>query len=144
MWEISNTDQIATVLYSFVLGITSCLFYDIFRGIRKNFKCKNAAVFVQDLIYFIISAFFFFLFFFVRTNGEIRGYILAFALSGVIFCRATLSKIWFRITSFAMKSLKKAVDFFRKKTDLFCIFALKIFSELKRIIKSFGKKTKNA
>lgn len=144
MWEISNTDQILTVLYSFILGIMSCLFYDIFRSIRKNVRCKNSAVFIQDIFFFIISAFFYFLFFFVRTNGEIRGYILIFALLGALFCRVTFSKPWFKLVSVIVKTLRKAFVFTAKKIDLFCGFVIKIYEKIKKSVKSFAKKTKKA
>ena len=144
MWEISNTDQILTVLYSFVLGILSCLFYDIFRSIRKNARCKSLDIFIQDMFFWAISAFFYFLFFFVRTNGEIRGYILIFALLGALFCRVTFSKPWFKLVSVIVKAVRKAFVFLIKKTDKFCNFAANSTDKMKKSVKSFAKKTKKA
>ncbi len=101
-------------------------------------------IFIQDMFFWAISAFFYFLFFFVRTNGEIRGYILIFALLGALFCRVTFSKPWFKLVSVIVKAVRKAFVFLIKKTDKFCNFAANSTDKMKKSVKSFAKKTKKA
>ncbi len=92
----------------------------------------------------MISAFFYFLFFFVRTNGEIRGYILIFALLGALFCRATFSKPWFKLVSVIVKAVRKVFVFIAQKIGIFCNFAVNSADKMKKSVKSFAKKTKKA
>ncbi len=123
MWEISNSDQILTVLYSIVMGFGACMFYDIFRAYRAASECSKISVFFQDIVFWITEAFCFFLFFFVRTNGEIRGYVLLISAAAFFVCRVTLSVVLFKILKRITALILKAVRAIKKKTEAFCAFA---------------------
>lgn len=94
MWEIDLSEQIYTFLLSLFLGVIFCLVYDTVRTIELNSKMCKTAVFVADIFYFIVIAIFDFCFFLVRTNGEIRGFVLIGQLVGFLVCRKTLSRLY--------------------------------------------------
>ncbi len=140
MWEISNQLQAVSFLYSMILGVIYCAFYDIFRAVRLVFKPKDWQVFLQDIVYFLIISFTTFIFLLSLTNGEIRGYILFGMVIGFCGFYLTVSKyflplckkiIWFvnwcfkkinnvlnwlfsKIESFILKFYKITVTFFKK------------------------------
>lgn len=93
MWEISINDQMLTLLYSLCLGVILCIFYDVFRAFHKAGFNSPIQVFIGDILYCVAAAFVTFLFLLSRTNGEIRGYVLASALIGFIITRLTLSRV---------------------------------------------------
>lgn len=132
MWEISNSDQILTVLYSTVMGFATCVFYDVFRAYRAASECSKISVFFQDIVFWITEAFFFFLFFLVRTNGEIRGYVLLISAAAFFVCRLTISVFLFKILKYIMKLTVSAVKAMKKKTELFCTFVSDRFDLLRK------------
>ena len=85
MWEISNTSQAVSFLYSIILGILYALFYDIFRAVRIVKPQTAFSVFLQDLFYFFITAIVTFIYLLALTNGEIRAYVLVGILIGFLF-----------------------------------------------------------
>lgn len=102
MWEISNKLQAVSFLYSLVLGVIFCAFYDVFRAVRLVFKPKDWQVFLQDIIYFSIISFTTFIFLLSLTNGEIRGYILFGTVLG--FC-----VFYFTVSKYFLMVLKKTI-----------------------------------
>ncbi len=76
MWEISSNLQIANFLRAVLLGGFFCLLYDLFSAARKAGANSTAAVFLQDIFYFVIIAPITFCFLLATTNGEVRAYII--------------------------------------------------------------------
>lgn len=70
-------EQISVVAYSVVLGAILGIIYDIFRTIRLFIDPKNLGMFIQDVIYFLLSGLITFLFVLIFNFGESRFYILA-------------------------------------------------------------------
>lgn len=92
MWEIDINDQAVTFLLSLALGVILCLLYDIFRALRRVFDYGSIAVFIQDILFWLISAFITFMFLMGRTGGGLRGYVFIAALAGFTVFRLTLSR----------------------------------------------------
>lgn len=119
MWEIDLNGQTQTFAYSLCLGALACLFYDVIRAIRRVWRNSAVAVFFEDLLFWIISAFATFIFLMARTSGEIRGYVLACEFSGFILCRLTLSKPLFFLTVHFFKILSKIITFTNNCINVF-------------------------
>lgn len=100
MWEIDIAGQIFAFLYSMLGGVIFCLIFDITRFIRKRFAPSNTAVFMMDIVYFIVLGFAEFCFFLATTNGEIRGFVFVGNIIGFAFCRFLLSGIFLRLLEF--------------------------------------------
>lgn len=111
MWEISVNNQIITFLLSIVLGFLICALYDIFRSLRKIGLNSFAATFVEDILFWIVSAFITFLFLLSRTNGEPRGYVLLAALLGFLVFRSLFSGFLIIVLTFLFRTILKTYRF---------------------------------
>ncbi len=107
MWEVSNYNQVISFLVSLCFGALYCLFYDIFRSIRKIGYNDTLSVAVQDVFFFLVIAFITFMIMLVYTCGEIRFYILFAIALGFIICNFTLSRIFRKVLVFIFKQISR-------------------------------------
>ncbi len=146
MWEISNISQAVSFLYSIILGIIYALFYDFFRAVRIVKPQTAFSVFLQDLLYFFITAIVTFIYLLALTNGEIRAYVLVGILIGFLLFIFTISKYYIIALTFVLKLIFNFINLILKgfyiiigKLDLlitiFLKNTLKCFKKgLKRLI----------
>lgn len=78
--------------YSCLLGVGLGILYDIFRIIRMLINTRNITIFLQDIIYFIVSGFVTFIFVLGINEGQSRFYILAGEGIGWIVYHITLGE----------------------------------------------------
>lgn len=151
MWEIGVGNQTVTFLYSLILGVILCVFYDFIRALRKAGFDSFWAVFLTDIVFWVFSAFAVFIFLISRTNGEIRGYVLFSAVAGFWLFRISFSKFLFPLLSLLFKTTlklrSKTICFLdviyskiNKIISLICSYTLK---KLKLATKSIKKLLKN-
>ncbi len=81
---------------SCILGVVLGILYDVFRIIRVIINPKNITVFVQDVIYFLISGAITFLFVLAFNFGELRFYILIGESAGWTLYHVTLGHIIYK------------------------------------------------
>ena len=62
---------------SCALGVALGFIYDLFRIARMIINPKNIGIFIQDVVYFILSGLITFIFVLCFNSGEARFYILA-------------------------------------------------------------------
>ena len=110
MWEINVWDQTQTFLFSLLLGAIFCLFYDVFRAMRKTGINSFVSVFITDMLFWIISAFATYLFLLSRTNGQLRGYVLLSLTGGFVICRISISNIFVKALTFLFTLAFKGFD----------------------------------
>lgn len=110
MWEINNITQSTAFLWSVLLGCGLSAVYDIFRLDRMIFRRSVLTVALEDILFWIISAFAAFCLMLLTTNGQIRAFILIGVLIGFIIFRLTFSKL----IDMLIPYLKKAVKGVRK------------------------------
>ena len=97
--DFSNSHQLITFLLSVALGAVFCILYDLFRFFHKKYSPPWIAVFLGDVLYFALTAVVTFCFFIMFSKGMIRVYVYFGELLGFIFCRFSLSKLfWFILT----------------------------------------------
>ena len=89
-------NQFLMVLYSAALGVCLGIFYDIFRITRLIINPKNLSVFIQDIVYFLVSGLITFLFVLIFNYGESRFYILAGEALGWIIYHISLGDLIYR------------------------------------------------
>lgn len=144
MWEISVLSQAATVFLSILLGAVICTFYDLIRATRKAGANSFFAVFIGDIVFWLVSAVVVFLFLVATTNGEIRGYVLLFAVVGFLLYRLTIGRIVFiclsSVLCFSAKCFKRLV-FYIGKFSLYIesrisAFCTTVMRALKKLLKS--------
>lgn len=135
MWEISNNTQLYSFFISCIFGIGYCIFYDIFRSLRKVKKHSAIVVFLEDIIYFSIIGIVTFLLQLAFSAGEIRLYLLFGILLGFIVWNFTVSKFLIMILVFLIKYIMKTFK-------VAYIFLDKIFKQLSAFIDKIGLKIK--
>ena len=112
-----------------ILGIISCIVFDLFRSIRKNIKTPNHITYVEDLIFWLIISLLLLYVIKFQNNGEFRIYYIFALLLGTIFYYLTISKYIFTLLAKTIKYLKTSV--------------LKITKSFKIIKKAFNLIIKN-
>ena len=139
MWEINNTFQVLSFIYSLVLGAIFSLLYDVIKSFRLTIKPSATLVFILDIIYFIFIAFISFLFYLSVTDGEIRFYILLGLFLGFLIIRFTISKLFVflltKIFGFIFSVFKKVNYCFFTLADTISSVFLKIFNKITYFIK---------
>ena len=143
MWEINTYDQLVSVACSLVYGAGLCVLYDVLRAARKYTKPSFLSLFITDVLYFAVCAVAVFLLLLVRTNGEIRGYILFAVALGFLLFRISLSNLTLAVFSFVFKMLSKLTLKLSKAVAKLCTFILKLLNfsgrGIKAIFRSFKK-----
>lgn len=96
----------ASLLFSFIIGAE----YDFFRTLRIVFHPGTVAVFIQDVIFFLLCAvqFTFFCFFF--ADGEIRLFVVLTCVVGTSLYCLTVGK-------FFCEKIKETLLKFRKRRE---------------------------
>lgn len=146
MWEINNSLQINSFLYSLILGAIFCAFYDVFRAIRLVTSPKAIIVFIQDIFFFLVVSFITFLVLLALTNGEIRGYILFGIVIGFFAWYFTFSKFLVKLGQrivylirYCLLKINTAFNIVLAKTERILI---KLASILQKFFKKLLKKAK--
>ncbi len=111
----SISSQIFIFLFSLILGLMLGIIYDVFRIVRMIINSKNIAVFIQDVLYFIISGIITFIFVLGVNSGDSRFYILAGEGIGWIIYHITLGDIIYKYSSKIVLSIKFKIRTLRKK-----------------------------
>ena len=91
------------IINGFVIGII----FDTFRVIRKTFKHKDFVIYIQDILFWILSAIVLLYSTFIFNDGEFRFFLLVGAIFGFIIYLFTLSKIFIKINVNMLKFIKK-------------------------------------
>lgn len=99
--------QVRIFLGSCVTGLILGLLYDIFKSFRYAFRSNRKYVFIQDILYFLISAFITFLFTLSVNHGDIRFYIIFGEIIGFGIYYLLFSKIFMKCSVFIIKTVKK-------------------------------------
>ncbi len=105
MWEIDLADQITSFLLSIPLGFGLTLLFYTADSFRMAFRLSRLTVWFLDIFFFISAAIISFCFFILRSNGEIRGYILFGEFFGFIIFKLVFSNVYLKILSGALKLL---------------------------------------
>lgn len=100
---LSNSQQLAVLLWSLLFGAFLGAVYDLFRGFRVFVRCSAVFVLLQDLLYFVAAAVASFLFIFEVNDGTVRIFILfAFLVGGLLF-RFTAGALFLKLCLWAKK-----------------------------------------
>lgn len=114
--------------YSCLLGVGLGILYDVFRIIRMLINTRNITIFLQDIIYFIVSGFVTFLFVLGINEGQSRFYILAGEGIGWIAYHITLGEKIYHCSENIVKMIRNK---FRNFSNNIYRYIKKIFSKNK-------------
>lgn len=144
MYIDDNGFHIQVFLMSVGFGFIVGTLYDMCRFLRMVFIKNNKAVFLQDILFFAVSAVLTFLFLLTVNGGRFRFYIFLALVLGFAVYYFTLGRL---MITFGEKALRKIKHFFeflgRIVSAPFRLF-LKPFGKLrKKLRKSLSNHTKN-
>ena len=111
----SLTSQILIFVYSLALGMFLGFAYDIFRIIRMVINSRNIAIFIQDVLYFILSGGVTFLFVLSVNSGNSRFYILAGEGIGWIAYHITIGEIIYKCSNKTVNFVKSKITALKNK-----------------------------
>jgi spore cortex biosynthesis protein YabQ len=122
--------ETAVFLSAILHGLLLAAAYDVIRAMRRTFVHGLAAVFAEDLLFWMSAGFLTFLLLFFRTDGVLRGYVAAGIGLGVLLYHAafgalvlrsltlafcTIRNFFVRIRRILRKSVKKTIEFTVKR-----------------------------
>jgi len=97
MFDFNVGEEVYVFMFSILNGLGIGLIYDLNRIARVYSKSKGIRLMLEDLLFWLITAYVFFMFTFNNTDGIVRGYIvLGFMLGFFIYIRS-LSKYSFKL-----------------------------------------------
>lgn len=141
---VSVAEQTLVFLYSCGMGFILGLLYDAFRIVRRSFFSKSIFVLIQDLLFWIMSAFLTFVFVLSVNHGEVRGYIFLGEIIGFVIYYFTFSSLVLKFGSGLVNFIKKillwALNLLFIPFRIIYEEILKIANKIKKIIASFTKK----
>lgn len=136
MWELDIRLEGKCFLYSLLLGVILCLFYDLFKAARQGVKKPHISLIVLgDILFFVMSVLPVYCHLLIFTNGQVRFYVLFTILVGFYICRITISKPFLVILGFVFCVFKKIFSYLLKKLK-------KFFYLLKKTFKKCGRRNK--
>lgn len=127
-------DQTRVFLVLFIFGVVVGFVYDAFRIKRCLFGCSSLVLFLDDLVFSIVSVIAFLFIVFWSNNGIVRWYEFFFTLLGFYFYLITVSRLLFlpvlSILNLVLSLLLNALRYLLfpiKQTGRFAVFLLQPF-----------------
>jgi spore cortex biosynthesis protein YabQ len=108
------SSQVITFFYACGMGCLLCILFDVFRAIRICFKNNTVAVFIEDVIYFIIATVCLFIFVFIFGEGQLRFFVFVGAFLGFNLYFFTVSVKLLGIFSKIVNWIKKWTIFSKR------------------------------
>ena len=108
------TNQSFVVLTLFLVGVCSGLVYDVFTVKRLLLKTPNVLLFIEDIVFCLVSCIIFVFAIFITNYGYVRWYEAAFFAAGFVLYKLFVSwlvvKVFEVILKFTARIVKKAVQ----------------------------------
>lgn len=125
--------EINTIPAFFITGILIGILFDIFRISRKTFKTPNIVIYIEDILFWVLTGVLILFTIFTFTTGEIRLYMIVILILGAILYFLSISKYFIKINVKILKYIKSIISFcikpIIKLTDLIN------FNKFKKIFK---------
>lgn len=107
-------EQVYTFVWSIATGAIIGILFDLLRSFRFS-GIKDIWVYIQDIIFWIVTAVIIIASAFLINEGEIRGYMLIGYLLGAGFYMLLLSKFVLYIFKLIFGSIRKIFDKLKNK-----------------------------
>lgn len=135
------------ILNGFLIGIL----FDIFRILRKSFKTSDFVTSIEDIIFWILTAFIILYSVFKFNNGRLRAFIFVGIAFGVLIYILAFSKIFIKINLYIINFVKKIFHYLVIVPALFIFKVLKIIFKptsfiiinIRKSLSNFKSKLKN-
>lgn len=132
------TNQNYVVLCLFVIGVVIGVVYDIFNIKREIFGKKLIFYYLDDLLFSFIYTTIFVFAIFLTNYGYVRWYEIASALIGFIIYKSTISNIFVKLTTeairFVLKILKVIIGIILKPVIAILSFVISFIKKIYLLI----------
>lgn len=118
-------DEVELFVVCLLLGMVLALVYDFIRIFRLFFKHKDWLVDMEDLIFWLFTAWLVFRTLFLYNRGALRGYAFLGMFLGFIFYAFTLSRLLLFLAEKLVPYWKGVKDFLKKPFVAFMRFIRK-------------------
>ena len=102
-----TTNQLHLFVIFLISGILVGLVFDFFRILRKSFKHKDVVIYMQDILFWVLTGFLLLYTTFIFNDGEFRLFMLLGTFFGVIIYLFTISKIFIKVNVKIISIIKK-------------------------------------
>ena len=103
------TNPIYILLAFFISGLLSGVLFDIFRVSRKAFKIPNILVYIEDVLFWILTGAIVLFTIFAFTDGQIRLYMILVMILGAFIYLITVSKYFIIINTKIINLIKTII-----------------------------------
>ena len=117
---ISLTQQFSVFFGAIVLGACFGVLYDLFRIIRMVFFKSFTAVFIEDVLFWIVVTIVTIFYTILFNNGELRLSLIITGTIGFLVYYFTLGRLVFKIFLTLFNVLKKIFSKMHKKLQKIC------------------------
>lgn len=93
----------------FISGLLIGVLFDIFRVSRKTFKIPNILVYIEDVLFWILTGAITLFTIFTFTDGQIRLYMILVMILGAFIYLITISKYFIIINTKIINLIKSIV-----------------------------------
>ena len=125
-------NQLYILLAFFTAGICIGILFDIFRLSRKAIKTPNILIYIEDVLFWILTGTITLFVIITFTDGQIRLYMILMQILGTLIYFITISKYFIKINTKILNSIKAFLKFISKPF-------IKIIKKLIKIKKFFKK-----
>lgn len=139
MWEIDLGNQITTFLLSLPLGGFFALAFFTLEAFRIANGIKGVSLWTNDILFFALAGFITFCFLLVRSNGEVRGYVLIGEAIGFWFFKKLFYNVYIKYSVLLIRLIKKAS---KNISSAICTITLKIYCKLRKTLKKLKNNKK--
>lgn len=91
-------------------GVLIGIIFDTFRILRRSFKTPNFITYIEDTLFWILSALIVMYSLFVFNNGQFRGYIFIGLFLGIAIYMLFFSKFIIKISVKIISVIKKVIS----------------------------------
>jgi len=141
--------QIYILIAFFITGICIGLLFDIFRVSRKAFKTPNILIYIEDVLFWILSGIIVLYSIFIFNNGEMRLFMFLGIILGGIMYMVLLSSYIIKINVKIIKLIQKILEILFIPLKLIYKYLVKfllkpslfIFINIRKNITKFATKT---
>ena len=110
----------AFIFVLFILnGIFIGILFDFFRILRRIFKTKNIIIYIEDILFWILSGISIIFCMYNFTDGSLRLFMVIGLIVGITIYLISFSKIFIKISIIVINILKKITSF--------CLFPITFF-----------------
>ena len=91
-------NQLHLFIFFLIDGIIIGIIFDIFRILRKTFKHKDFVIYLQDILFWILTGILLLYTTFIFNDSEIRLYMILSSFLGFIIYLFTISKFFIKVS----------------------------------------------